>query len=121
MDYISIGSSPCDEKCAQVGESNYSTKGRAECRAYANQLRRTYGEEPAGAVISTKGFPHDFGTYYEVVCYFEEGNEKAQEYAFKLEEGASCWDAAAHAELSQPRSCNIARTEGGGGIIEGRG
>lgn len=82
MDYMNIGSSPSGENCVQVGDENYSEKSRKECKAYINQLRRVYGEEPFGARLAIKTFSHDFGSYNEVICKFHEEQEEAVEYAF---------------------------------------
>jgi hypothetical protein len=97
-DYISIGPSPCDEDCAQAGTSGYHEQAMKECKAYLHQIRREFGEEPVGARLAVKPFPHDFGTYYEVVCYFED-SEEAAEYAFKCECPAPTWDEEALKEL----------------------
>lgn len=99
-DYINIGPSPCGEDCAQLGSDGYAEKARKECNAFREQLRRQFGPEPEGAELRVKGERHDFGTYYEVVCYFWDNNEKAMEYAFKLEgETPELWDAEAKAAL----------------------
>lgn len=84
-DYINIGSVPCDEDCAQVGSENYHSRSRAECNRFIALLRKKFGMEPEGAKLEIKWFQHDFGQYAEVVCWFEEGNQKAEEYAFKCE------------------------------------
>lgn len=99
-DYLTIGSSPAAEDCAQVGSDNYATRAMRECNAFRDQLRRMFGAEPGGARLAVKSFPHDFGSYYEVVCYYHDDDEKAMEYAFKLEgETPENWDDAAKAEL----------------------
>jgi hypothetical protein len=69
-----LGSSPCDEKCAQVGAQDYAERSAAECRAYKAQLHRIViahlqgAEPPDGFRITTKQEPHDYGTYLEVVA-----------------------------------------------------
>jgi hypothetical protein len=98
-DYISIGSSPCEEDCAQVGSPDYEKSSRKECKAYLNQIRREFGEEPPGAILRIKAFPHDFGTYHEVVCVFDDNDEEATEYAFQCECPSSTWDEEALKEL----------------------
>jgi len=100
MDYIEIGSSPCDEDCAQLGSDNYYEQSHKECKAFINQLRRQFGDEPDGAKLRIKSNNHDFGTYYEVVCYFEEDNKKAIDYALKCEgKTPANWDEEALIEL----------------------
>lgn len=89
--YITIGSAPCDEDCAQVGEPNYATQAALECARYIKALREHYGQEPEGAVLKIKGFSHDFGLYYEVVCVYDAENASAVDYAFKAEAGLAEW------------------------------
>lgn len=100
QDYIVIGSAPCDESCAQVGSPSYSGRMRAETAAFIRQLRRTFGKEPEGARIALKSFPHDFGTYHEVVVYFDDSIRESVNYAFRLEaETPANWDEEAREEL----------------------
>ena len=97
---LEIGSSPCNEECAQVGQDGYSLRAAKECQAFKNQLIRVFGEPPEGARLKIKGSSHDFGTYYEVAVSFNVENEIAAEYAFKLEgEGPTEWDQEAKTEL----------------------
>jgi len=65
-DSLSIGSSPANEDCAQVGSDDYNKRARAETRAFVHQLRRVFGTEPEGARLKVKPNQHDFGTYLEV-------------------------------------------------------
>jgi hypothetical protein len=53
-DYITLGPTPADEPCAQVGEELYEKKARAECRRYIKVLRETFGPEPSGAYLMMK-------------------------------------------------------------------
>lgn len=99
-DFISIGSSPVDEPCAQLGSDGYYPKSRIECKALIHQLRRIFGEEPYPARLAIKSFSHDFGEYQEVVCYFDDEDEKSMNYAFKLEsETPASWDDEARLEI----------------------
>ena len=99
-DYLTIASAPVDEPCAQVGSDNYDQQSRKECRVFKNQLRRLFGPEPEGAVLKIKSFPHDFGSYREVVCEFDDNYPESVEYAFKLEaETPENWDEQAKEEL----------------------
>ena len=101
MDYISIGSTPCEEDCAQVGTDGYYEKALKECRAYIQQLLRELGELPANTYFSVKSFPHNFGTYYEVVCWYDDAVRESVEYAFKAEgECSGVWDEEAKKELA---------------------
>src|SRR5207244_10117966 len=92
---------PC-EPCAQVGREGYLEQARRECQAYIALLRRTLGEEPAGAKLSFRSNEHDFGTYLSVVCYYDPAIEGAIDYAFRCEsEGPDEWDQQAREELSR--------------------
>lgn len=95
-DYLSISPTPPEESCAQVGSANYHELARKECNAFIAQLRRQFGPEPAGARLAVKANPHDFGTYYDVVCYFDTDLPESEEYAFKIDrELPAEWDAQA--------------------------
>ena len=87
-DYIDIGSTPALEDCAQVGSENYERRAREECNRFIALIRKTLGEEPEGARLAVKSNPHDFGTYYEVVCYYEDTNDEARKYAMRCEDEA---------------------------------
>ena len=103
QDCLDLGSSPSHEDCAQVGQDDYAERARPECRAYMNQLRRMFGEEPDGTRLSIKSNPHDFGSYWSVVCYFDGDNPVAADYAYRCEaKGPQEWDEEARHEL-QPR------------------
>jgi hypothetical protein len=92
-DYIEIGPSPCEEDCVQVGTEDYLARGRAECRRFIDLIRQECGEEPPGAVLTIKNNPHDFGTYSEVICRYNDSNEEAMDYAFFVESNAPTkWD-----------------------------
>ena len=104
-EYIEIGSTPCDEECAQVGADDYSVRAKKECRAYINQLTRMItaaGKEiPDGFRLVVKGNAHDFGTYHEVACKFSDDNEAACELAYWVESNAPTnWDEQAKLELA---------------------
>ncbi|RLG67554.1 MAG: hypothetical protein DRO11_09995 [Methanobacteriota archaeon] len=93
FDYIEIGPAPADESCAQVGDPDYSEKALKECRRFIKLIRSKLGPEPEGAELRVKSFSHDFGRYYEVVCYYDSDNEEAMEYAFRCErEAPTTWD-----------------------------
>jgi hypothetical protein len=94
-DLTYCGSAPPDEPCAQVGADDYHDKARAECKAWRDALRKAFGPEPEGARLTIKSNPHDFGSYLEVVCFFDPENEAAVNYAFKCEgEGPATWEEA---------------------------
>ena len=84
-DYVYIGPAPADEDCAQLGSENYGPRARKECRVFIEQLRRHFGNEPPLARLHTQGNDHDFGTYYEVVCDYDDEDQKSIDYAFAIE------------------------------------
>lgn len=100
-DYISIGNAPVEEtNLAQLDKPDYLEKAKRECQAFIQQLRRERGDEPNGAKLTIKHNPHDFGTYLDVVCYFDDTNEAATKYAFACEsETPAFWDEEAKREL----------------------
>lgn len=99
-DELYLAPVPLSEHCAQVGEEDYLRKSTKECRAFVNQLNRQFGEPPAKAYFKVKKCPHDFGTYHDVVIHFDEDDEAATEYAYKVEnELPENWDEQALTEL----------------------
>lgn len=99
-DYLSLGSSPPCESCAQVGHDDYPEQSQKECRAWLNQIVRKFGNPPFGARLSTKSFPHEFGSYQEVVVHFDTCQEQAIEFAFNVENNLPTeWDNQAKEEL----------------------
>jgi hypothetical protein len=106
VETIEIGSTPCDEQCAQVGDSDYPERSRAECRAFINLISRTMGEPPEGVGLFIKSNAHDFGTYREVAVKVggmltPQAREKALEYAYRCEsESPTMWDEQARADLA---------------------
>ncbi len=91
--YFSIGASPSEEDCAQVGQPGYRTKALAECQRFIQLIRETLGTEPEGAALAIKSFDHDFGVYYEVVCWFDIENQEAQAYALCCDNDApATWE-----------------------------
>jgi hypothetical protein len=92
-DYLTLGPAPCDVDCAQVGQTDYEERARAECRRFILLIRQRLGLEPEGAWLSTKSFQHDFGTYYEVDCYFNIEIKASVDYAFRCEaETPATWE-----------------------------
>lgn len=92
-DTIEIGSSPCDEDCVQVGADSYELLAREECNRFIELIRKKLGPEPEGARLFVKSNPHDFGTYLEVACRFDDENEAATRYAYRCEaEAPATWE-----------------------------
>ncbi len=101
MDELSIGPVPYNEPCAQVGQPDYMQRGRKECNAFKSQLERVLGEPPAGTWFAVKSFPHEFGSYLEVVVKYTEDSAESTAYAFKAEsDSPGEWDEIAKAELA---------------------
>lgn len=102
-DYLNIGSTPADEPCAQVGSKDYRKMSIIECRAFAHQCHREmvkkFGEGYT-VLIRIKSFPHDFGSYMEVVVEYTPGTNEEQ--AFYLESlDMPNWDQEALEELKE--------------------
>lgn len=91
--YVSIGCTPTEESCFPGGHP----LSRAEVCIYMRQLQRTYPD----AHFRVRAFPHDFGTYHEVVAEYDSGDKLAADAAFDAEAGADHWDAIARSEYIQ--------------------
>ena len=83
---LSIGSTPHGEDCAQLGSTkyDYSTRARAECKAFMQQIAKHYPEPENGYLKVTANF-HDFGTYYEVNAVYLTADPEACEWALSVE------------------------------------
>ena len=94
LEHLFIGSSPTDESCAQVGQDNYMEESRIECRRFIDLIRKKFGDEPEKTRLAIKSSPHDFGTYLEVVVYFNPEDEESRQYAYAVEDNtpATWWD-----------------------------
>lgn len=100
-DYLTLGGTPAEESCAQVGSENYHRDARKECNVFIRQLIRHFPEVPSGASFTVKSFPHDFGSYLEVAIVFDDESEAAVKYACKVDrELPTLWDAEARKELN---------------------
>jgi len=97
LDYINIGSVPCNEDCSQVGTEDYHRLSRIECKVFQRQLERTF---PL-ASFKVKTFPHDFGSYSEVVAVYDVDDEASLKFALEAESNTpESWDAEAVTELA---------------------
>lgn len=84
-DYVYIGSSPCDEDCAQVGSPRYYELSRLELNQFKAAIIQKMGQPPDGCSLIVKEG--------EIVAKYEVGNEKAEAYAFSCEDGApATWE-----------------------------
>ncbi len=85
LNCIQIGSTPPEEDCAQVGAPDYTERVTEEANRYIELIRQKFGKEPDGAKLAVQPNCHDFGTYHQVVCYFELDNLDAERYALACE------------------------------------
>jgi hypothetical protein len=93
QNYVSLAPTPIEEDCAQVGTADHAARARAECRRFIALLRKNFGQEPEGARLAVKSFPHDFGDYLEVICYFDDTLPASVEYAYHCEDNLpATWD-----------------------------
>lgn len=98
-DFINIGPVPCGESCAQVGQGDFEKMSRLECFLFLDQLRRAFPEPDRGR-LAVKSFSHDFGTYREVVAYYDTEDEESTNWAFEIEANApENWDEQAREAL----------------------
>jgi hypothetical protein len=95
-DYLEISCTPAEEDCIQVGKPG----ARQESVIFKQQLERAFPDCPPGARFAVKGFPHDFGTYYEVCVIYTD--EDGADFAFRVEnEAPAHWDDTALLALSK--------------------
>lgn len=84
---------PAEEDCAQVGQPDYYSRARVECRRHIELLRKKFGHEPEGAELRITRNPHDFGDYLDVVVEYDPQIREAIEYALRVDrEAPSRWD-----------------------------
>lgn len=92
-DFIEIGPSPCDEEAADIRQDDFAAANREECRRFIEAIREHCGPEVGTAELRIKSFAHDFGTYREVVCCFDDSDELGAAYAYHVEsDSPTKWD-----------------------------
>ena len=97
-DYIELGPTPSGEDCEQLGPNYDSRKAVIECSAYAGQLERMF----PGGNFTVKRFPHDFGTYMEVVVNYDTDSEEETDLAYDVDSGyPETWDDIAREQLAK--------------------
>lgn len=85
-EYLELGATPCNEDCAQVGSDNYFEESSKESKRYIDLLEKKFGEHrPLSCSFRKKSFPHDFGSYYEVVVYFDSNDDESVKFAYHVE------------------------------------
>ena len=108
-DTITLGTTPADEPCAQVGHSLYRELCRIERNAFRAQIERHYPRPDAltdaDVRIRVQANAHDFGIYFDLEIVYDGSNPAAVEYAYSIEEDAKHlllkWDDKALAQLRQ--------------------
>jgi len=103
-DFIHISPTPVEESCVQVGHSNYNQVVRQECylfiRDLENQILKKWSDIKINLV--TKSNPHDYGTYYEVVAYYDTEDKDSVDQAFFCEsDAATTWSEEAQIEIDK--------------------
>lgn len=100
-DYIDLGPVPCEEAAASVGSPDYQERSRRECLVFKRLIERlTPVPADADAKLVVKSYPHDFGSYREVVVKFNPEDAAACDYAYALESATPPnWDDIARYEL----------------------
>jgi len=105
---ISIGATPSGEPCAQLGSNNYEQLSATEIKAYSNQIKRMFPDMPMGIRFKKQANNHDFGVYHELAIQFDENNEEAVEYAYRVDGSVpEYWDEDAKIELESNNYFNL--------------
>lgn len=105
-DFMYLGTAPYEEECVQVESGkDYLPAMREECNRFINLLRDTFGKEPEGARLAIRSEMHDFGSYLEVVCWFDEDIPESVEYAYNIEGNTPArWPSTPVSSLPDPPS-----------------
>ncbi len=82
---LSLGPTPCNEECQQLGPDYDVVSARRECIRWRDQLIRQFGEPPLQARYKISANPHDFGTYCDLEIVFNLDDESSAEYAYRVE------------------------------------
>lgn len=110
-----LGSTPCEEECASVGDDHFRFDARIETTAFINQLNRTFVvHKPAlGVYYKKKRESHDYGSYSEVVVDFTgDPLQQASSVACTIENHVpAMWDLTAIQQIIQKTACKFFETE----------
>jgi hypothetical protein len=85
MEHYSLGPSPVDEECVQVGSDNYLANAQKECKRYMELLEKKF-DLLDGMYFQITYNAHDFGTYLDVEVFFNENDEEQLNYASYIED-----------------------------------
>lgn len=76
---MTLGSSPTDETCVQLGTPNYEIRAHLELTAYRDQLYRLMAKSakvrPSEFRLKIRENPHDYGIYLDLVAAFDADDE----------------------------------------------
>jgi hypothetical protein len=106
MAQLTLGPTPCNEDCEQVGPNCDYTKMEHECKTFQRMLERIHFQNPDsrppdGVHFAVQKFPHSFGPYLEVVVCFDDASESHVQFAYMVEETLpDLWDDEARKELA---------------------
>jgi len=103
LDYLNLGPTPSNEDCAQVGSPDFKNRADKELDAYKAQLERMFPglETHKHMKFKKMWFPHEFGSYGEIVIVYDDSNELEAATAIEIEWNTpSYWDEEAKKELS---------------------
>ncbi len=100
--WLYLGPNPCEEECARMDD--YSAHS-AEVRKYAQLLKDRFLNTPEGAWIGVKREDgSDYGSYYEAVVYYLEGDEEASDFAFFVESNCPVtWNDTSQVDWKAPK------------------
>jgi len=87
-DHIYIGSAPSDELCAQLGFPDFERLQSIELTQFLRMLRERFPLPD----FRVKRESHDFGSYREVVAYFDDEDEDQAAQAYEAECYFDKWD-----------------------------
>lgn len=87
-DRLDLGPVPAQEQSEQVGRNCDYDRMRLECRTFKEQVERNHPipDELRGVCgYKVHGNPHEFGTYFEVVAWFDSNSHAAMDWAYTAE------------------------------------
>ena len=70
-DSLSLGPTPPEEECIQVGDELYYPLARAQCNKYIEAIKAYHGELPYGVTFKIKSCPHDGLHLGDVIEYLD--------------------------------------------------
>lgn len=97
MKRVVIGPAPLNEV---VPVARMGIRARRAAEVFARQLVRHLGPPPPGVRVTVDRVGDGQRTVYCAVCYYDDANERALEYAWRCEDEAPLeWDEIAQVEL----------------------